>query len=573
MSFTHNSSESTALLSSPSSCSRRSRLASSCSRGVWAVAAIATLATLAVIAMAWAMLATNDLGKGGGGDKGDRRLNSTAVGRFIHITDLHVDPNYKAGATAYSQCHRVPKTSDHSEDSTLTGRFGRPNAKCDSPLALINATSAYLRAEWSQKVDFVAWTGDSGRHDGDAEFPRTLDEIIEQNSIAAQSLRHAFGSRTPIVPNVGNNDVSPHNELPGPGHKRARSTFRQLAHAWGGLVPDDQLATFHYGGYFARDLKDYPQGGGLTALSVNTMYWYRANAKVGGCKAKDSPGLAQLAWIRWQIRRARERGRDLIILGHVAPNQDNYRPSCYHGYMRTVAQIVPPPGPHAPPLIHAQLFGHSNVDAWAFVGPDADWASPTNNNTASDSRLWWERQVDEEEGRFGELIHGVWSEEQSIQSETTVPDERDWAIMEDDNSPPVRPAVPGDFVETLLREYERVIMQTPRHPRLGVTTISPSVIPKLLPAFRVFHYLQHTDSAWRRLAPGTLLDYDVYTADLYSHNKKSPAVDRFYQRLYRFSEVYGINDLSVDSYVRWARRLLTSKSMRKRFRALTFLDM
>ncbi|KAJ2034947.1 Endopolyphosphatase [Coemansia sp. RSA 2337] len=571
MSFTHNSSESTALLSSPS-CSRRSRLASSCSRGVWAVAAIATLATLAVIAMAWAMLATNDLGKGGG-DKGDRRLNSTAVGRFIHITDLHVDPNYKAGATAYSQCHRVPKTSDHSEDSTLTGRFGRPNAKCDSPLSLINATSAYLREEWAQKVDFVAWTGDSGRHDGDAEFPRTLDEIIEQNSIAAQSLRHAFGSHIPIVPNVGNNDVSPHNELPGPGHKRARSTFRQLAHAWGGLVPDDQLATFHYGGYFARDLKDYPQGGGLTALSVNTMYWYRANAKVGGCKAKDSPGLAQLAWIRWQIRRARERGRDLIILGHVAPNQDNYRPSCYHGYMRTVAQIVPPPGPHSPPLIHAQLFGHSNVDAWAFVGPDADWASPANNNTASDSRLWWERQVDEEEGRFGELIHGVWSEEQSIQSETTVPDERDWALMEDDNSPPVRPAVPGDFVETLLREYERVIMQTPRHPRLGVTTISPSVIPKLLPAFRVFHYLQHTDSAWRHLAPGTLLDYDVYTADLYSHNKKSPAVDRFYQRLYRFSEVYGINDLSVDSYVRWARRLLTSKSMRKRFRALTFLDM
>ncbi|KAJ1822030.1 Endopolyphosphatase [Coemansia sp. RSA 2675] len=480
------------------------------------------------------MLSTNSLG----GDKGERRLNNTAVSRFIHITDLHVDPNYVTGATAYSQCHRRPSTAGHSDDSSLTGEFGRPNAKCDSPLSLINATSEYLRREWMGKVDFVMWTGDSGRHDNDAELPRTLDEIIEQNSIAARSMKYAFGA-TPIIPNVGNNDVSPHNELPGPGHKRARYTFQQLANAWDGLIPLDQISTFHYGGYFARDL-----GKKLTALSVNTMYWYRANAKVGGCKAKDSPGLAQLAWIRWQIRRARARGRDIIILGHVAPNLDNYRPTCYHGYARTVAQIVPPPGPDSPPLIHAQLFGHSNVDAWAFVGPDANWALPANNTV--DTRLWWEKQVDEEDGQFGDLIHGIWSDQQTIQSI----EDRDWALMEDDHSP-VGPAVPGDFVETLLREYERVVMQTPRHPRLGITTISPSVIPKLLPAFRVFHYLKREDMAWRHLRPGTLLDYDVYTADLYRHNVERPEVGRFYERFYRFSEEYGIGDLSVDSVRRY----------------------
>ncbi|KAJ2457765.1 Endopolyphosphatase [Coemansia sp. RSA 2424] len=523
----------------------------------------------------------------------DRRsrppLSSTSVGQFIHITDLHVDPHYLPGATAYSQCHRRPPPAmsalgGHSDDASLTGPFGRPNAKCDSPIALINATSEYLRKQWRNEVDFVAWTGDSGRHDGDAEMPRTLDEIIEQNVIAANALRHAFGT-LPVIPNVGNNDVSPHNELPGPGHKRARRTFRRLAEAWHGLVPEDQLSSFHYGGYFARDVVDYPGGGGggLTALSVNTMYWYRANAKVGGCRAHDSPGLAQLAWMRWQIRRARERRRDLVILGHVAPNSENYRPSCYHGYARTVAQVVPPPGPQAPPIIHAQLFGHSNVDAWAFVGPDADWASPANNTTAGqEQRLWWEKQVDEEEGRFGDLIRGIWSSSSADQqpppsTQALEEEERDWAEMEDDDDdkePPVSLAVPDDFVETLLREYERVIMQTPRHPRLGVTTISPSIIPKLLPAFRVFHYLRVPHSAmWRHLPAGTLLDFDVYVADLYAHNKKAPNVSRLFERLYRFSDTYGIDDLSVDSYVRWARRLLTSKTLRKRFRALTYLDM
>ncbi|KAJ2896282.1 Endopolyphosphatase, partial [Coemansia aciculifera] len=425
----------------------------------------------------------------------------------------------------------------------------------------------YLRKEWRGRVDFVAWTGDSGRHDGDAELPRALDEIIEQNNIAAGALRHAFGGTCAVIPNVGNNDVSPHNELPGPGHKRARKTFRLLAKAWQGLVPQDQLPAFHYGGYFA-----YPVSPRLTVLSVNTMYWYRANDKVGGCKAEDSPGLAQLAWMRWQIRMAREQGRDIIVIGHVAPNRENYRPSCYKAYARTVSQIVPPPGPHAPPIIHAQLFGHSNVDAWAFVGPDADWEV-----SERDQRLWWEKQVDDEEGRFGDLIRGAWTAEQQDDAS-----ERDWALMEDDGSALVTTSqvVPDDFVETLLREYERVVMQTPRHPRLGITTISPSVIPKLQPAFRVFHYLlshpqkeKGHDSRWNHLAPGTLLDYDVYTADLHKRNKEEGGVKKFYEPLYRFSHVYGIGDLSVDSYVRWAKRLLTSKALRKRFRSLTFLDM
>ncbi|KAJ2744022.1 Endopolyphosphatase [Coemansia sp. BCRC 34301] len=545
MASMHNSDESSALLGS--SCRQRRR-------AVWAVAAIASMASLAVMAMAWAMLATSSVHRG---ERHRPPLASKSVGRYLHITDLHVDPLYAPGSTAYSQCHRRSPSTDNSSRS---GYFGRPNSKCDSPVALINATADYLRREW-RGVDFVAWTGDSGRHDGDAENPRTFAEIVEQNRAAARALRHAFGSLA--VPNVGNNDVSPHNELPGPGHKRARRTFRALADAWQGLVPPDQLGAFHYGGYFARDLVDFPMGGGLTALSVNTMYWYRANAKVGGCRAHDSPGLAQLAWMRWQIRVARERGRDLIILGHVAPNKENYRPSCYKAYARTVAQVVPPPGPQRPPLIHAQLFGHSNVDAWAFVGPDADWAPA---NSTSDSRLWWEKQVDDEEGRFGSLIHGIWSNSSSSHSPD---DDRDWADMEDDDEQLVAPAVPDDFVETLLHEYERVVMQTPRHPRLGITTISPSIIPKLLPAFRVFHYL-HTP--WRHLPAGTPLDYDVYTADLDKHNRKAPPPSSFFERLYRFSDVYAIDDLSVDSYVRWARHLLTSKSMRKRFRALTFLD-
>ncbi|KAJ1740981.1 Endopolyphosphatase [Coemansia sp. RSA 1086] len=557
------------------------------------------------------------------------RLNSTAVGRFLHITDMHVDPGYKPGSTIYSQCHRYPphtanSAATMSDGHKHTGRFGIPLAKCDSPIALINATSKYLQSNWADKLDFVIWTGDSGRHDGDPEQPRTFDQIIAGNNIAVHALQSVFGDSIPVVPNIGNNDISPHNELAAPGHKTARKTFEQLSHAWQNLVPKDQLRTFLYGGYFAKDVVDYdsPRAGestGITALSLNTIYWYRANAKVGGCRAKDSPGLAQLAWIRYQMRRARARNRDLILLGHVLPNRDNYRPTCYHGYARTVTQVVPAPALRNAsdesviadesdmPAVHAQLFGHSNVDVWAFVGQEAKWISSLDplglgdqqNGSMGDNRLWWERQVDEETGRFGKMIRNIW---EATSPDTTSPsdfyaDERLWENMEDD--PPVQfsasessaeivpisettsnisapQRLPSDFVETLLKEYKQVLVKGPESQQnLGVTTISPSIVPKYVPAFRIFHYLrkrpESSKQRWWQLPLGTLLDYDVYWADIARINKLKQNPTKFFTKLYRFSDVYKLDDLSLDSYLKWAEKLLSSKSLRKKFRSLTYL--
>ncbi|KAJ2718769.1 Endopolyphosphatase [Coemansia sp. Benny D115] len=621
---------------------------------------------------------------------------------------------FSSGSTTYSQCHRLPPSVVPSSASRTvldkdghkdTGRFGIAEAKCDTPVALINATAEYLRKTWADDLDFVIWTGDSGRHDNDAEIPRTFDEIILQNHITAGAMRHAFGHHgIPVVPNIGNNDISPHNELAAPGHKRARKTFKLLADAWRGFIPENQLATFLYGGYFARDVVDYDKGGrgggrrGITALSLNTIYWYRANNKVGGCAAEDSPGLAQLAWIRYQMRRARRRNRDLILLGHVVPNRDNYRPTCYHGYARTVTQVIPPPpieaklsssatttktkkparsGDQDLPQVHAQLFGHSNVDVWSFVGQEIEWlesTTPLGNNTQSlmtkpstaansqsssggdeessapDKRLWWEREVDEETGRFGKLIRDVWTEDsvpatdnnkgnnRVVYDDSTLDalfsavnsgaPERNWADMEDDpavqyvqhsssassiwpvvvasgdaskaqttsypdatgsdsdaaaavsgtdgvvNATLATSALPGNFVEALLKEFERVLVQNPRPPRLGVTTISPSIIPKYVPSFRIFYYARAPSrKQWKNLALGTLLDYDVYWANLPELNKKVPEkLAEFFQPLYRFSSAYKVPDLSVDSYLRWAQKLVSSKSLRKRFRSLTYLD-
>ncbi|KAJ1812463.1 hypothetical protein LPJ56_003856, partial [Coemansia sp. RSA 2599] len=262
------------------------------------------------------------------------------------------------------------------------------------------------------------------------------------------------------------------------------------------------------------------------------------------------------------------------------------------------------------------LFGHSNVDIWSFVGHEVEWLESTdplatvvaassrrpasdNSTTAkssflsvSDARLWWEKEVDEETGRFGKMIRDIWSASaSSAMLQPLMDSERDWALMPDDPPVvfkqtsaglfPVSPdnrmntaALPENFVESLLKEFERVLVQTPRQPRLGVTTISPSIIPKYFPAFRVFYYARAPSRDWKHLALGTLLDYDVYWANLPELNKLGKDVDiaGFFQILYRFSSVYRIGDLSVESHLHWARKLLEKKSLRKKFRALTYLD-
>lgn len=36
-------------------------------------------------------------------------LTTELKGRFLHVTDFHPDPFYKAGSTFDSGCHRAPK--------------------------------------------------------------------------------------------------------------------------------------------------------------------------------------------------------------------------------------------------------------------------------------------------------------------------------------------------------------------------------------------------------------------------------------------------------------------------------
>lgn len=335
-----------------------------------------------------------------------RRLS----GRFLHLTDMHPDPLYKPGSVASSGCH-VEKPN---KESWRVGYWGAPVSGCDSPVHLVERSVQWISDNWMPSnpehqaglagddqtgFDFIIWTGDSARHDIDSNYPRTRQEIYDLNRWCLD-LIHRYFPRVPIVPNIGNNDIFPHNIMwPGPN-----DVTKAYAEIWADEIPEYELHIFQLGGYFSREI--IPRR--LAVISLNTLYFYDSNKVVDGCKrisrerkkerknkgegifpelddgdegqgeqeatskfdaddiraallASKDPGTIQLIWLEAQLHHYQQRKMGVHIIGHVPPTANNYFPRCYDAYTDIVL--------HYQEVVIGQHFGHMNIDAF-FVQED-----------------------------------------------------------------------------------------------------------------------------------------------------------------------------------------------------------
>lgn len=73
------------------------------------------------------------------------------AGKFWHISDLHLDPNYTVSKDPLQVC-----PSAGSQPVPNAGPWG--DYLCDSPWVLINS-SIYAMKEIEPQPDFILWTG------------------------------------------------------------------------------------------------------------------------------------------------------------------------------------------------------------------------------------------------------------------------------------------------------------------------------------------------------------------------------------------------------------------------------
>ncbi|KAI9095243.1 Metallo-dependent phosphatase-like protein [Phlyctochytrium arcticum] len=554
----------------------------------------------------------------------DMNLSEGESGRFLHITDMHLDPFYEEGAPLSSSCHRTSSVAYNPQPvhktprrdpsgSTTAGHYGSPGSGCDSPLILVNETMRFVSEvlnsgsgkHGKKGLDFILWTGDSARHDSDSRITRTEGEIRGLNALAVEYFYRSFPIRTdesaktfsppmanrhrphdnprtsiPVIPNIGNNDIHPHNNLlytpdaPNP-------TLDYYALLWQHFIPADQSKAFRTTGNFYVDVKE-----DLRVASLNTMYLSDGNKWVTDCRStsiqKKRPGrhddddqstpAAGDSAIDWLIHSvlipARKDSKSVYVIGHVPPSPINYFPRCYTRFADVMVEYAD--------VIRGQFYGHMNIDHFFFPTPE----DGVGEDLVGVSSLSTSKPDFSASPVPANLLPHVISRDLHRDSDsplTTIPG---WLNL---------------YTHYLLRHYHlhahdnnnNKTNPKPAHNLTSPIFVSPSVVPSFNPTLRVFEYTRSNGAVtdwvqyfadlvkWnRRAAKGHAPAYFLAGGGGKSHRGEIPGY--LYEQSYRTSKHYAFNNTLVfapSAWVDFAARLSgeagdekgSTKKLRKRY--------
>ncbi|KAI7871584.1 Metallo-dependent phosphatase-like protein [Spinellus fusiger] len=288
-------------------------------------------------------------------------------GKFLHITDIHLDAYYLANSDPSQFCHRMNKKNK----KNTAGQFGAVGTKCDSPASLVQASFDFMKKTMTD-IDFIIYTGDTARHDRDNAMPRTDDDVLSEHAAVTKYFQDTFNiNNVPLIPTIGNNDMFGHNKM-----GEEDPILPQLKKMWAPFNLN-LTASFDEGGYFVQDLVP----GKIKAVSVNSMYFFSSNKLAPDCDTASSPGAVQLTWLSNVLNDARSQQESVYIVGHVPPNDDDgsklYRDTCYDMYMEILGSFGD--------VISGHFTGHTNTDMLtAVVKSDSSYTALSATNDEED---------------------------------------------------------------------------------------------------------------------------------------------------------------------------------------------
>ncbi|KAL6239940.1 hypothetical protein BDW75DRAFT_226958 [Aspergillus navahoensis] len=376
-------------------------------------------------------------------------------GRFLHVTDFHLDTHYKKGTSEQTLCHWGTGSA---------GSLGAEGSECDSPKALIDETFRWIERNLKGNIDFVLWTGDSARHDNDEKIPRTAGEIIDLNDILAAKFVDLFedsgavrGLSIPVIPTIGNNDIMPHNIF----REAPNRWTRKFTEVWANFIPEAQRHTFEEGGWFSAEL--IPNK--LAAVSLNTMYFYESNSAVDGCAMPSEPGYEHMEWLRVQLEILRQRSMKAILIGHVPParsgSKRSWDESCWQKYTLFMNRFRD--------VVVGSVYGHMNVDHFMLQDShDVDIVA-VSEDSSTDPTFRVQSRTD-----YLASLREEWG------SMPSPPDGDSFDFLLSDQWD----------VDSLGKKERRFLKKIggPFAERYSVSLVSPSVVPNYFPTLRVIEY-------------------------------------------------------------------------------------
>jgi hypothetical protein len=333
----------------------------------------------------------------------------------------------------------------------------------------------------------------------------------------------------PVIPCIGNNDVQPHNYI-----KLNDEVLPFFENLWDQWIPKDQRKYFLEGGYFAADVAPH-----LRVLSINTMYFLKKNPFAKSCQRKSSPGHAHFVWYKQQLEKARKDNVKVYVIGHVPPSPREFLSSCLTDYLSITAEY--------PDVVYGHFYSHLNMDHF----------------------LLYDKREQE--------IHSSADEEEFIEKEVqskplNIPFLEDSHTHDDEVTIQRNVLEYIGWLETMYDDIDEFENKHPdRHKKkhsvqrpfdsepVVAIHVAPSVFPVYMPAIRIYRY-EINDAGKRPF--GALLGYSQYVSNITTYNNeqrhKNPRDPLNYTLEYDTSTLYGLSDLSVDTYIEFAD-ILTKK--------------
>eukprot|EP00271_Cylindrocystis_brebissonii_P000029 TRINITY_DN1002_c1_g1_i1.p1 TRINITY_DN1002_c1_g1~~TRINITY_DN1002_c1_g1_i1.p1 ORF type:complete len:876 (-),score=128.45 TRINITY_DN1002_c1_g1_i1:1309-3807(-) len=302
-----------------------------------------------------------------------------SVGKFFHISDIHLDPLFRSGATTASDCRGALEQAEQP-----FGTYG-----CDSPLLLLRSALEEM-ARVASAPDFILVTGDMSSFN--LSSTNSTLRMLMQVDLEIQT---AFPDpATKLLYVLGESEV--------PREWRTASMansiwLTQLATAWNDSLSNagpDAHATFCKGGYYTAIVEANDVRGQLSNVAVIVLNTVLYSVEVGEDPPSDDEDPAgQLKWLEKELQQARHWGRKVIIAGHKPPGvRATGEGALWHGgFEMRFTQIIVANAD----VIIGQLFGALHRGHFRLIRKDDPLSSPS---LSTNQLLTTHRLVQSEDG-------------------------------------------------------------------------------------------------------------------------------------------------------------------------------
>lgn len=269
-----------------------------------------------------------------------------SVGTFLQITDIHFDQYYTPGSSANCYfgstglgcCRRL---SISKEPYRTASKWGDYN--CDLPLLFVNESFRWISSN-IKTPDFIIWNGDSVDHH---DITQTLNSNIEEINIITKLFSEYF-NQIAIVPMIGNHDTYPIDQVYYNFNETELSY--ELSVVWKDMIPQEQLYTFSYGGYYTVNLTS-----NVSLMIINSLLYDNNNIY---SYLVDDPSN-QKQWINQTLNRLRNEHKRVWIAGHIPLNSVE----CNETFSKWFYDICI----EYSDIIQYQFWGHTHDDYYYLI--------------------------------------------------------------------------------------------------------------------------------------------------------------------------------------------------------------